>query len=102
MSGYYNTPQDKDPELWQIARRRSSFKSHLLIYVVMSIFFWVIWYLTGGHNYNRGMPWPVWPMLGWGIGVTFHYIGAYVAPKSNATQKEYEKLLKEKNKNSNI
>lgn len=94
--------QDKDPELWQLAQRRASFKSHVLIYFVMSLFFWLLWYFTGGRTYNRGVPWPVWPMLGWGIGVAFHFIGAYVAPKQDTTQREYEKLLREKNKNSNI
>lgn len=94
--------QNKDPELWQIAQRRASFKSHLFIYIVMSVFFWLIWYFTGSRSYNRGVPWPVWPMLGWGIGVAFHYIGAYVSPRSNATLNEYEKLLREKNKSSNI
>jgi hypothetical protein len=94
--------QNKDAELWQLAQRRASFKSHLLIYIVMSSFFWLLWYFTGGRTYNRGVPWPVWPMLGWGIGVAFHYIGAFVAPKSNATEKEYEKLVQERNTNSNI
>jgi hypothetical protein len=28
---------------------------------------WVIWLITGA-----GYPWPVWPMLGWGIGVAGH------------------------------
>jgi hypothetical protein len=31
-------------------------------------------------------------MLGWGIGIAFHYMGAYVTPKNNSVHKEYEKL----------
>lgn len=93
--------EQKDARLWDLAKRRASFKSHLVIYLVMSIFFWAIWYLTGGRTYNRGLPWPVWPMLGWGIGVAFHYIGAYVTPGYNGAEKEYEKLIQERNRTTN-
>lgn len=86
----------RDPHLWEIANRRASFKGHVATYVVMSVVFWIIWYLTGGPRYNRFVPWPVWPVLGWGVGVLFHYLGAYVYPKENSTEKEYQKLLREK------
>lgn len=92
----------KDPQLWDLAQRRASFKSHFVIYLIMVVFFWVLWYLTGGRTYSGGLPWPVWPMAGWGIGVAFHYIGAYAAPRQNAAEKEYEKLMQERNQNSNI
>jgi 2TM domain len=89
---YSPPPPDKDPKLWAIAQRRASFKSHLISYVVMNAFFWVIWYLT-----NRGgYPWPVWPAFGWGIGLAFHYVSAYVNPHENQVEKEYEKLQNEK------
>lgn len=94
--------QNKDPELWQLAQRRASFKPHLFIYLTLSVFFWLLWYFTGNTYYESDFPWPVWPMLGWGIGVAFHYIGAYVAPKSNTAQKEYEKLLQQHHTNTNI
>jgi len=55
---------------------------------------------TGGKNGDQeyDWPWPVWPMIGWGIGLLFHFLGAYVYPKSNAVEREYEKLKKEQNK----
>jgi len=28
---------------------------------------WLIWLVTGA-----GYPWPIWPMLGWGVGVAGH------------------------------
>ena len=92
MQNEHQNFQQKDNELWQLAQRRASFKRHLFTYLIMSAFFWLIWYFTGSRTYNNGMPWPVWPMLGWGIGVTFHFFNAYIAPKSNTTQSEYEKL----------
>lgn len=98
---HHQHAEGKNVELWQLAQRRASFKGHLTTYVIMSVFFWAIWAFSGGRTYGNGLPWPVWPMLGWGIGVAFHYIGAYVAPKSNTTQKEYEKLLQQQTSNTN-
>jgi len=31
-------------------------------------------------------------MIGWGIGLAFAYLKAYVYPKNGATEREYEKL----------
>ena len=92
---FISDEQSKDPQLWDIAKRRASFKSHFATYLIISAFFWALWYFTGGRDFNSGIPWPIWPMLGWGIGVLFHYMGAYVNPKANAVDKEYEKLLRE-------
>jgi hypothetical protein len=93
MSYNYSTPEGKDPELWRLAQARASFKSHITIYLVMVAVFWTIWFLTGAHTYGRGFPWPVWPTFGWGIGVLFHYIGAYRDPKNNPAENEYQKLV---------
>lgn len=88
--------EGRDPELWALAKRRASFKGHFAAYLIMSLFFWAIWYFTGGRYYDSGIPWPVWPMLGWGIGVLSHYVSAYVAPRSNSVEREYEKLKRER------
>src|SRR4029450_7877431 len=32
-------------------------------YLAVMALLWLIWLLTGA-----GYPWPVWPMLGWGVG----------------------------------
>lgn len=88
----------RDPQLWEIAKRRASFKNHLATYIVVNCFLWAIWFFTdndidvGEHKY----PWPVWSTLGWGIGLLFHFLGAYVYPKENSAQQEYEKLLRNK------
>lgn len=34
----------RDHELWEIAKRRATFKQHLGTYVVVISFLWVIWY----------------------------------------------------------
>jgi hypothetical protein len=98
MAYYQQTPEGKDPQLWDIAKKRASFRSHLATYIIMSIFFWAVWYFSGGWQYNRSLPWPVWPMLGWGIGVAFHYIGAYVTHRQSSVDREYEKLMQQQTK----
>jgi hypothetical protein len=96
MSIHYQTPPEKDPRLWELAQRRASFKSHLVTYIVVITGLWAIWFFTGERTYGRGLPWPVWPMFGWGIGMVFHFIGAYVNTGFSSVEKEYEQL-KQKN-----
>jgi sterol desaturase/sphingolipid hydroxylase (fatty acid hydroxylase superfamily) len=58
----------------------------------MNGFFWAIWFFSGGHKNANGLPWAVWPTIGWGIGLLFHFIGAYVAPRANSVEDEYNRL----------
>lgn len=95
---YNPTPAGKDPQLWHIARKRASFKSHLITYLVVNAGLWIIWYFTGGRNYGGGLPWPAWSMLGWGIGVASHYVSAYMNTGENAVEKEYDKLTQKQSK----
>lgn len=60
--------------------------------------FWFLWYFIESDNEDRSnFPWPVFPMLGWGIGLAFSYLGAYVFTKQNAIEKEFEKLKSKDN-----
>jgi hypothetical protein len=88
----------RDPQLWEIARRRASFKYHLGTYIVVIAFLWAVWLFTGDDSATREgkFPWPVWPTGGWGIGLLFHYFGAYISPKENTAEKEYQKLIRNK------
>jgi hypothetical protein len=49
------------------AREREDFRHHLSVFLAVNAGLIVIWALTG-----MGYFWPVWPMLGWGIGVLAH------------------------------
>lgn len=105
MSNYQPAPEGKDPYLWEIAQKRASFKSHAVTYVIVNAFFWALWYFSSGRpdvELNdipmAHFPWPVWPMLGWGIGLAFHFAGAYIFPKANSVESEYEKLKNQQKK----
>jgi len=107
MSDYQPAPEGKDPVLWEIAQKRASFKKHLISYVIVNSFLWGIWFLSFSRHADFDItnirwghfPWPIWPTLGWGIGLAFHYSDAYLFPKVNSVEKEYEKLKnQQKNK----
>jgi len=46
---------------------RSGFPEHLRVFVAVQLGLVVLWALCGG-----GYFWPVWPFMGWGIGVLVH------------------------------
>ena len=88
-----STPPGKDPQLWQLAQRRASFKKHLATYVIINGFLWLIWLFGNREDQNSGLPWPAWSSLGWGIGLFFHFVSAYVSSGKDAVESEYEKLV---------
>ncbi len=60
-----------DPELRAAALTRleevKAFKIHLTVYAAVIGFLVAVWLVTGG-----GYFWPIWPMLGWGLGLGLH------------------------------
>jgi len=95
---YQPVPEGKDPQLWQLAHRRASFKRHLATYIVVNIFLWLIWLFADAEIDDSRLPWPAWASLGWGIGLLFHFISAYVSTRQNSVEKEYDKLSQNQNK----
>ena len=89
--------EQRDDKLWQIAKKRAGFQRNLASYFIVVGFLWAIWWFTAGRRgINTGIPWPVWVMIGGGIGLLFQYLNAYGGSKKDLVEKEYEKL---KNKN---
>jgi hypothetical protein len=93
---------NRDENLWRIAKKRAGFKKHLASYIIVNGFLWAMWFFTEGHHVREwggdAFPWPVWPSLGWGIGLAFSYYGAYHDDKETDTMKEYQKLKDRENK----
>jgi hypothetical protein len=83
----------KDPGLWRIAKKRASFQKHLIAYLIVNGFLWALWWMGKG---DQGDVWPIWPSLGWGIGLAFNYFDAYHGDKGALAEREYEKLEREK------
>jgi hypothetical protein len=84
--------QEKDEQLWAVAKKRAAFKKSAFTYVVVNIFLWIVWAVTTrGGNYGT-IPWPIWPTLGWGVGLAFQYFDAYNKTGDTLAEKEYEKL----------
>lgn len=90
--------EQKDELLWQIARKRASFKKHLVSYIIVNIFLWGVWFMST-HRYtseNDSFPWPLYVMLFWGIGLAFNYAEAYLYNGKDVAEREYEKLKRER------
>ncbi len=89
--------EQRDENLWRIAKKRADFRKHVYIYAIINGFLWAIWWFTIGHHTGFiGVPWPLWVSLGWGIGLAFNYFSAYHGSGEDLTQQEYEKLKRER------
>lgn len=88
--------ETNDEILWRKARKRADFKKNLYSYIAVILFLWLVWWFTTGKNTGfNGYPWPVWVMLGWGIGLALQFFKAYKSDQKDLAQIEYEKLKRE-------
>ena len=65
----------REEALRRLAKKRD-FRAHLLAYVLVNSFFWLIWGVVYSVT-GTWFPWPVFPLFGWGIGLTFHAWDTY-------------------------
>lgn len=56
-------------------KKRHDFHAHVLIYLLVNTFLVVIWWMTS----PEGFFWPVFPIVGWGIGVAMNAWDVYVS-----------------------
>ena len=68
-------------------RKKRDLQAHLLAYVLVNLFLNGIWFLTDAG----GFYWPMFPLLGWGIGVAFHIWDVY-APQNPTEQDIREEM----------
>ena len=86
-------PQARDPYLWQKAKARTKFQSHLLVYGLVNGGLWLLWALTP-HG-REPLPWPIWTSAFWGFGLLTQGLAVYAGhSQSERTQREYERLLR--------
>jgi vacuolar-type H+-ATPase subunit I/STV1 len=73
-------------------KKRHDFHGHLLTYTLVNSFFVIIWAVTS----RSGFFWPVFPMVGWGIGVVMNAWDVYRDDELDETRirEEIERLKK--------
>ena len=88
-----------EEEIYRLARKRveekKGFFVHLVFYILVNIGLVIIWAFASGG----GFPWFLFPLGGWGIGLIFHFLGAFVFNKETGwemreVEKEAERLRK--------
>jgi len=67
-------------------KKRRDFLGHLLIYLLVNTFVVVIWVVTGAD----GFFWPVFPIVGWGIGVVMNAWDVYWRPEITEADIQHE------------
>jgi hypothetical protein len=66
------TPDEMRAMALRRLRKQSDFRMHLLIYLVVNALLVVVWAWTGASLF-----WPIFPIVGWGIGVAANAWDAY-------------------------
>jgi len=83
-------PTDAPEELRQLAvtrlRKKRDLGAHALAYVLVNLFLNAIWLLV----MPGGFYWPMFPLLGWGIGLAFHIWDVYGPTRPTPEQIERE------------
>lgn len=71
----------------ELSARAEWRRSTLATWAAFAVFFVILWAVTGG-----GFFWPVFPILGWGIGVAVSGIQAYSRPAAPPAERDQRSL----------
>ncbi len=94
MQGY--NQMDYSSAYRQAERRvkvKLDFYRHLSSYVIVNGMLIAIYLLTAIPS-GLYYPWFIWPMAGWGIGLLFHFLSAFVFGSALDTQKMIEEEMR--------
>jgi uncharacterized ion transporter superfamily protein YfcC len=67
-----NEADPKRQAAYKRAKAKKDFRNHVAVYVIVNALLIVIWAVSG-----QGYFWPMWPLLGWGIGLVLNGWTAY-------------------------
>lgn len=74
-------PSADDAELRKIARERlearRGFFTHAAVYVAVNLMLWGLWLAISLAN-GMTFPWPIFPSLGWGVGLALNAWSVFV------------------------
>jgi hypothetical protein len=98
------TNKMSEEEIYEEAKKRveekKGFRIHATVYVAINAMLVLIWWFTGAKITGVGVPWFVFPLGGWGIGLLFHGLGVYVFSRQQearqAIEREAEKIRRER------
>ncbi|MGA8583462.1 MAG: 2TM domain-containing protein [Roseiarcus sp.] len=71
-----STPSTAPVDHWAAIERieaKRGFARHATVYVAGNFLLVAIWAIT-----SRGYFWPIWPMLGWGVGLGMNYWSVFL------------------------
>lgn len=83
----------QERELWELAKQRAGFKWHLVSYILVNSFLVALWFISDTDYF-----WPIWTILGWGIGLLMNYLAVYHSNNFFSVEKEYKKLKENEQK----
>ena len=88
----------RDQRLWQVAKARTKFQSHLVTYLLVNTGLWLLWAFStqsfAPRHHVDFLPWPIWSTVFWGVAVVAQGMTAYGSlNRGERTQREYERLL---------
>lgn len=87
---------EREKQLWELAKKRSTFKRYFYAYLVVTALFWIFWFFTDHQNPDSGLPWPMFPTLTLAVVLAYRFINVYVFLNHNSIEREYERLTKRK------
>ncbi len=86
---YHSKRHDQKSTKYREAKRKveakKEFYQHVTVFAVMSAFFFALNVVTAPYAM-----WFYWPILGWGIGVMFHYFEVFGFPSIPQMSAEWE------------
>ena len=69
-------------------KKKREFGAHMLAYVLINTMLIVIWAMTGA-----GFFWPIFPLMGWGVGVFFNAWDVYSrGPSEERIRREIQSM----------
>jgi hypothetical protein len=69
-------------------KARDEFRIHLVVFVLVNALLWLIWLM---NDVGDGTFWPLYPLLGWGIGLFAHWWVTY--PRTASREAEIEREM---------
>src|SRR5689334_9154278 len=90
-----------DDQITKMAKARVGFKVHAIVYVLVNLFLVGTWLFEDSEGLSNGTGgqyfWPIWPLMGWGLGLAIHGFMVY-GPGSGMQQREEQKIRQQMGK----